>query len=73
MKKALINYFFKEQGKEVLALANEFSDVEFEVITNKKELLDRLPEAEIMLGTFFDEKMLAEPARLKWVQSFGRD
>ncbi len=70
MKKALINYFFKEQGKEVLALSNEFSDVEFEVITNKKELLDRLPEAEIMFGTLFNEEMLRIAPRLKWVQSF---
>ena len=70
MKKALINYFFREQGKEVLVLAKEFPDVEFEAITSEKELLHRLPEAEIMLGTFFDEKMLSRASRIKWVQSF---
>ena len=70
MIKIIVNYFFREQGKEVLALANEFSNIEFEVITSKKELLDRLPEAEIMLGTFFNEEMIRIAPRLKWVQSF---
>ena len=71
MKKVFINYSFREQGKEILALAREFSDVEFEVFTNKNDFFNRLSEAEIIIGTYFNEKMLGIASQLKWFQSLN--
>jgi D-2-hydroxyacid dehydrogenase (NADP+) len=70
MKTPLVNFFFKEQGKQILVLAKEFPEISFEVCTNEKELLNRLPKAEILIGTHVTEKMLRVATRLKWIQSF---
>lgn len=51
-------------------LEREFPDVNFRICANERELLDSLPEAEILIATRVSAEMLQAAPRLRWLQSF---